>query len=330
MSNLPAEHDDESAFGDFLSRLRPYPVPPGFRVALLYAAGGSILLLLAGLAASALPTGRELSGHVAIGAEQVGLLLEVFSAPAAVFAFFGLAGLTVTAVIGLRRRVDEGAGGVLTALTVFGIVAGIWAALGWVIVAIAFLTTIVLYGFVVALILGAGFAAMRAEWGMAIGMVVVAVLLSSWLQNATGNDPPQTADPSPSSPPATEQSVIAPPVVEPTEQHKPPPPGLVRQRIALEARMTSEYEAWHEVPYVSPCDHTVRTAELASLRDVMAQMRQRLWEAARNREPGAFRQVAADLERADRERTRTIIDPHGAYEQFSRCPSAVGVMAFRW
>lgn len=94
--------------------------------------------------------------------------------------------------------------------------------------------------------------------------------------------------------------------------------------------MNSEYEAWHVVPYASPCDQTVRGAELASLRDVMAQMRQRLWEAARNREPGAFRHVAADLERADRERTRTLIDPHGVYEQLGRCPSAVGVMAFRW
>jgi hypothetical protein len=329
MSDLPAEHEEDgSAFGDFLSRLQPYPPPPGFRFALLYAAGGSVFLVIAGLAASALPRGHDLSG-LAIGAKQVGLLLEVFGAPAAAFAFFGLAGLAGTAVIGLRRRVDEGAGGVLAALTMCGMVAGIWAALGWLIFFIAYLTTAVLYAFAIAMILRAGFVALRGEYPMAIGLVVVAVLLSSWLQNATGNDPTQTAGVTRSSP-ATEQDVIAPPVVEPAEPHKPPPPGLVRQRIALEARMNSEYEAWHEVPYVTPCDHTVRTAELASLRDVMAQMRQRLWEAARNREPGAFRQVAADLERADRERTRTIIDPHGAYEQSSRCPSAVGVMAFRW
>jgi hypothetical protein len=332
MSDLPAEqHDDDgSAFGDFLSRLQPYPTPPGFRFALLYAAGGSVFLLVAGLAASALPRGHDLSG-LAIGAEQVGLLLEVFGAPAAAFAFFGLAGLAVTAVVGLRRRVDEGAGGVLAALTMCGMVAGIWAALGWLIFFIAYLTTAALYAFAIALILRAGFVALRGEYSMAIGLVVIAVLLSSWLQNATGDNPTPTADVARPSPPATEQSVIAPPVVEPTEPHRPPPPGLVRQRIALEARMVGEYEAWHEVPYVgASCDHTVRTAELASLRDVMAQMRQRLWEAARNREPGAFRQVAADLERADRERTRTIIDPHGAYEQSSRCPSAVGVMAFRW
>lgn len=225
MSNLPAEQHDEdgSAFGDFLSRLQPYPTPPGFRFALLYAAGGSAALLIAGLAASALPTGQDLSGHLAIGAEQVGLLLEVFRAPAAAFAFFGLAGLTVTAVIGLRRRADEGAGGVLAALTMFGMVAGIWAALGWLTIFIAYLTTAVLYAFLIALILRAGFVALRGEYPMAIGMVVVAVLLSSWLQNATGNDPTPTAGAARS--PDAGQSVIAPPVAEPTEPHKPPPPA---------------------------------------------------------------------------------------------------------
>jgi len=331
MSNLPVEpHDDDSAFGGFLSRLRPYPPPPGFRVALLYAAGGSILLLLAGLAASALPSSGDLTRQLAVGAAQVGVVLELFRAPSAVFAFFGLAGLTVTAVIGLRRRVDDGAGGVLTALTMTGIGAAIWAALGWLIVLIGFLATLALWLLVVALICGAAMVAFRAEWGMAIVLLVCAVLLSSWLQNATGDDPRPTADAARSSP-APEQSVIAPPVAEPAEPHKPPPPGLVRQRIALEARMASVYEAWQEVPYVGPsCDQTVRTAELVSLRDVMAQMRQRIWEAARNREPAAFRQVAADLDRVDRGWARSVTDPRSAYERVGRCPSAVGVMAFRW
>jgi hypothetical protein len=328
MSNLEQYDNAGSAFGDFLSHLRPYPVPPGFRFALLYAAGGSILLLLAGLAASALPTSQDLAGHLAIGAAPVGSVLELFRAPSSALVFFGVAGLMVTAVIGVRRRV-EGAG-VLAALTMFGVVAGVWAAVGWLIVGIAFLTTLVLWLFVIALILGAGTVAFRAQWAMAIGMVAAALFLASWLQNAT-NDTTTTAGATRA--PEGSQSVAAPPPAEeqPGPRHLPPEkPALTQQRIALEARMTSEYDAWHEVPYDPPCDQATRGQELASFRDMIAQMKQRLREAARYDEPGAFRQVAGDLERVDREWARALTDPHGVYERFGRCPSAVGVMAFRW
>lgn len=328
MSDLEQYDDDGSAFGDFLSHLRPYPVPPGFRFALLYAAGGSILLLLAGLAASALPTSQDLAGHLAIGAAPVGSVLELFRAPSSALVFLGVAGLIVTAVIGMRHRV-EGAG-VLAALTMFGVVAGVWAAVGWLIVGIAFLATLVLWLFVIALILGAGAVAFRAQWAMAIGMVAVALFLASWLQNATNDT---TTTPGAARTPEESQSVAAPPPAEeqPEPRHLPPEkPALTQQRIALEARMTSEYDAWHEVPYDPPCDQATRGQELASFRDMIAQMKQRLREAARYDEPGAFRQVAGDLERVDREWARALTDPHGVYERFGRCPSAVGVMAFRW
>lgn len=325
MSDLE-EYDDGSSFGDFLSHLRPYPVPPGFRFALLYAAGGSILLLLAGLAASALPMSQDLAGHLAIGAAPVGSVLELFRAPSSALVFFGVAGLMVTAAIGIRPRV-EGAG-VLAALTTFGVVAGVWAAVGWLIVLIAYLTTLVLWLFVVALILGAGAVASRAEWGMAIVMVVVALLLASWLENAT-SDPTTTIGAA--RPPERGQSVIAPPSEEEQPRHLPPAKSaMTQQRIAVESFMTSEFDAWHELPYVPPCDQTTRSAELVSFRDILTLMRQRLREAARYDEPEAFRQVSEDLERVDSERARAFTDPQGVYEQFGRCPSAVGVMVFRW
>jgi membrane-bound ClpP family serine protease len=112
MRNLPPEPGHQaggggSVFADFISRLQPYPPPPGFQATLLYAVAGAILLLIAGIASAALPTDLEGDGFHAIGASLFGSLLEVFNAPAPVFAVFGLVGLVVVVTVGVRRRLSE-------------------------------------------------------------------------------------------------------------------------------------------------------------------------------------------------------------------------------
>src|SRR4051794_10124645 len=118
MRNLPAESGHEgsggggAAFPDFIFPLQPYPPPPGFQLALLYAAGGAGALLVAGIWVAALPTDLEGDGFHAIGASQVEPVLGFFAAPSSAFIFLGFLGLGVTALVGLRRRMSETTGAI--------------------------------------------------------------------------------------------------------------------------------------------------------------------------------------------------------------------------
>jgi hypothetical protein len=355
MSSLP-EHGHggggSSAFADFLSRLRPYPPPPGFRAALLYAARGSVFLLIAAGLTHVLQTDLEGDGFHTLGAAQFGLLLEVFQAPSTIFLVLGLAGLVAVALVGTRGRISEATGGILTILTMLGVAALLWAAFGWLLW--------VLFGVVSLLIrlmpLGfmgiALFRLMHGDIAMAVVLAIVALATAVWLEELA-SDPAssgssQSAGPiQREAPPLpVEEAELPPPEHDPPAEPPPVSPAveqrreqaerrqqkreaLTQRRIALEARIEAESAAWSHVPYVSPCNLENRRGELESLRQQFARMKRELRSAEQYGETGVFRKAAGDLERVRREREHALADPASIYERFGRCPGA-GAMAYGW
>jgi hypothetical protein len=360
MRNLPAEPGHESsggggsAFADFISRLRPYPPPPGFQMALLYAAGGALALLVAGIFAAALPTDLEGNGFHAIGASEIEPILRFFAAPAGVFIFLGFLGLGMTALVGMRRRIGEMAGAILALLTMIGMAAFLWMAAGWAVWGLVTGANALLWLLVLSAIPIAGVLVLRGEFVGAIVTLVIAFVFASVLSQAA-SDPepsPQQAGVSQEAPapspieaeeaPPPEASPAEPPPVSPAvgrqqeeeaerqRQREQKQAALTQRRIALEARMTAEYAGWREVPYFPPCDRVTRRAELEDLRGEFAGMKQYLREAARNGGTGVFRRVARDLESVTRERERALADPAGFFNRYGTCPSGAGAMAFLW
>ena len=329
MSNLPSEgQGGGSAFADFLLRVRPYPPPPGFWIAVLYAVGGAFGLLIAGVFAAALPTSETLRGDVAIGAEEVGAVLEWFRAPASAFVLAGLLGFGSAVAIASRRRLDNAAGGVLATLPMLGVVAAAWTGIGWLLVLVAYFITLVAWLIVFGLIGLAGFRLLIGDLGGAFVLLIIAFVVVSSLERAT-SDPPATgnvaqaqAGGSPSPPPAeSEDSAPAPAA---------PDPALTRQRIALEARITSEYAAWKEVPFVGLCGREDRQLELGLLHEQFAAMKQQLRYAEREGQRGWFDRAVHNLEQVTEERERAMADPRWSYQQYERCPSGVGAMPYFW
>jgi len=342
MRNLlePGHEDgDESGFADFISRLRPYPSPPGFQMALLYAVAGAVGLLAAGIGLAILPTDLEGDGFHAIGASEVEPLLEFLATPSSAFIFLGLMSLVATGIVGMGRRVSDVTGGVLAAITIVGVAAFLWTTVGWLVWGVLFAANLLLWLLVLASIPVAAVLFFRGEAAAAVVTLGVAFVLASVLSQAASG-------PVPSGGPAANQEAAtlppakgaeSPPVSAETEQQRRTErrqrlrrAGLTQERIALKARMEAEYAAWRHVPFVPPCDGAVRRGEVRDLRGRFADMNLRLWAAVRYVEPGIFRQAAADLERVARERERTLADPTRLYEQEGRCPSGAAAMANSW
>jgi hypothetical protein len=329
MSNLPSNgRGGGSAFADFLSRVQPYPPPPGFWIAVLYAVGGAFGLLIAGVFAEALPTGQDLRGNVAIGADEVGAVLEWFRAPGSAFTLGGLLALGSAAAIASRRRLGTAAGGVLAVLPMIGVMAAAWTGIGWLLVLAAYFITLLLWLIVFGLMGLAGFRLLIGDLGGAFVLLIIAFVGVSWLERPT-SDPPATenvpqaqAGGSPSSPPAEPEDSAPAPAT--------PDPALTRQRIALEARITSEVAAWREVRYVPPCTQEDRRFELGTLKEQFQAMKRQLRIAEREGRQGWFDRAVHNLEQVDRERRRSLADPTWSYEQYERCPSGVGAMGYLW
>lgn len=329
MSNLPSSgHGGGSAFADFLSRVRPYPPPPGFWIAVLRALGGVLGLIIAGILAAALPTTEALREHVAIGAGEVGQVLEVFRAAAPAFFVAAVAGGAAVAVIASRRRLGDAAGGLLAALPMMAMVAVAWSVIGWLIVVAAMLLTLVLLLLLFALMVAAGLRLLVGDFGGGLLLLLVVLAGASWLSTLDSDprlaeNPPQAqAGGSPSAPPAEpERSAPAPAT---------PDPALTRQRIALEARITSEVAAWHEVRYVPPCTREDRRFELGTLKEQFRAMKRQLRIAEREGRRGWFDRAVHNVEQVEKERQRALADPTWSYEQYERCPSGVGAMGYLW
>jgi len=348
MRNLPAEPGHEgsggggSAFADFISRLQPYPPPPGFQLALLYAAGGAVALLVAGIFGAALPTDLEGNGFHAIGASQVEPILGFFAAPSPAFVYLGFLALGVTAFVGMRRRMSETTGAILAALTMIGMAAFLWTAAGWAVWGLvtganALLWLLVLSAIPIAVVL-----LLRGELFGAGVTLVIALVFATALQQAA-SDPATSSDsyagPSQeaAAPPVTGPPPVSPAVEQREEeaerrqqQRQRKRQALVQQRIALEARMDAEFAGWREVPYVPPCGQQERRAELNSLRDIFARMKEALRYAARHVEAGVFRQAGSDLERMSRYRERAMANPAASYEESGFCPGGAGALRFIW
>jgi hypothetical protein len=346
MRNLPAESGHEesggggSAFADFISRLQPYPPPPGFQLTLLYAAGGAVALLVAGIFVAALPTDLEGDGFHAIGASEFELILGFFAAPSSAFIVLGFIGLGVTALVGMRRRMSETTGAILAALTMIGVVALLWSGVGWAVWGVVSLANLFLWLLVLSAIPLAGFLLLRGALFGAVATLVIAMAFASVLQQAA-------SDPVPSSqagvsqeapaPPGTESPSVSPAVERREEeaerrqqQYQRKRQALVQRRIALEARMDAEFAGWREVPYVPPCGQQERRAELDSLREIFARMKRALRSAARHVEAGVFRNAGDDLERMGRAREQALANPAASYEEFGGCPGGAGALRFIW
>jgi hypothetical protein len=346
MSNLPSNgRGGGSAFADFLSRVQPYPPPPGFWIAVLYAVGGAFGLLIAGVFAEALPTGQDLRGNVAIGADEVGAVLEWFRAPGSAFTLGGLLALGSAAAIASRRRLGTAAGGVLAVLPMIGVMAAAWTGIGWLLVLAAYFITLLLWLIVFGLMGLAGFRLLIGDLGGAFVLLVIAFVGVSWLERPTSDSatssPPTQAVGSPSTgtaaPPGSESPSVSPEVEQQEEeaarrqrQHHRKVQALVQRRIALEARMDSEFAGWEEVPYVPPCGQQERRAELHSLRDIFARMKRTLRYAARHVEADVFRHAGTDLKRMARYRERALANPAASYEESGFCPGGAGATRFIW
>jgi hypothetical protein len=327
MRNLPSDGEDGSAFADFLSRVKSYPPPPGFWTALLYAAGGAVALLIAGLLASALPTTQGLRGDIAVGASEVGSVLELFRAPGTMFYFAALLGFAAVVAIAARRRLGPTAAGVLTALPMLGLVALTWVAVGWVLVVLAFLITILLWLFIFALMAMAGFRMLLGDLGGGFVILVIAFAFATVLETAT-SEPSATGSPGRTQPAGSSSSSATSPEAEPDA---PPYPALTQRRIDLEARITAESAGWKKVPFVPPyCGDPERRMELDSLRRQFAAMKRQLRFAEQYNKRGVFRTATRDLNRVSQERHHAMANPQAVYERYERCPSGVGAMTYLW
>lgn len=348
MRNLPVEPGHEgsgggggAAFADFISRLRPYPPPPGFQLALLYAAGGALALLVAGVFAAALPTDLQGDGFHAVGASQVEPILGFFAAPSSAFFVLGFIGLGVTALVGMRRRMSETTGAILAALTMIGVVALLWSGVGWAVWGVVSVANLILWLLILSAIPIAGFLLLRGELVGAGVTLVIAMVFASVLQQAASDPVPLTQQAGGSqeapAPPATEPAPVS-PAVERQEveaerrqrQRQKKRTALVQRRIALEARMDAEFAGWRQVPYVPPCGQQERRAELDSLRDIFARMKRTLRYAARHVEADVFRHAGTDLERMSRYRERALANPAASYEESGFCPGGAGALRFIW
>jgi hypothetical protein len=332
MSDLPTEaQGGGSAFADFLSRVRPYPPPPGFWTAVLYALGGALGLLIAGILAAALPTTEALREHVALGADEVGSVLEVFRAAAPAFFVAAAMGGGAVAVIASRRRLGNAAGGILATLPMMALVALAWGVIGWVLVFAAMLLTLVLMLLLFALVAVAGIRLLLGDFGGGLLLMIVVLAGASWLSTLDGDpslaeNPPQ-AQAGGSSPPTGAAS-------EGEERSKPRRPlrhpALTQRRIALEARINAEYAGWKEVPFVGPCGREDRQLELGLLHEQFAAMKRQLRYAEREGQRGWFDRAVHNLEQVTEERERALADPGWSYQQYERCPSGVGAMPYFW
>ncbi|MGN6588660.1 MAG: hypothetical protein ACTHKT_14500 [Solirubrobacterales bacterium] len=328
--DLPTE--GESAFADFLTRLTPYPPPPGFRAALLYGAGGAACAMIAAGILWALPTSVEGDGFHALLVPQLDAVLEFFRSLKVPFAVIGLAGLTATLVIAICRRVAPVAGAILVSLPVIGGIALLWALLGW--SAWALVGFVNLAAWALGIGLG-GWGVFRAVTGnplLGICALVVSVIIVQAMSRAASD----SGSSSPSTQVATEApSSRTPAQDEPqSDQRLPPPPTaaatpLAPRRIGLEARLDTEYRKWQQVPYPPPCDHSMRRAELGSLHEQFQAMAQALRTAERTGVRSVFSQVARDLARVAQEREGARRNPRGFYARYQRCPGA-GAMRFSW
>ena len=354
MRSLPPELPDRmgggSPFDDFLPRLRPYPAPPGFRVALLYAVAGSALTLLAAGAAALLPSGESVEGDGfhAVGATSLASVLEAFDALALPFAVLGAAGLVATAIVAAIDRPTALAGGVLIAPPVIGVVSALCVGIGWLLLFIVTAANLLLWLAAVALI-GVGLVLLaRGQLLVAVVVGALGFAAISALEDAasgpvTGShtgEPPdapgRSVDPAPSpAEPRQERWQVkrkrrAQRRAERRRRLARKRRALGRRRTALKQRMDAEYAAWQQVPYAVPCDESDRRVELESLRDQFSEMKAALRIAQRNGGSGEFRQARKELDRVAHERERALADPYGFHDRFGRCPSGPGAMAFLW
>lgn len=342
----PAGGAGGSAFYDFLSRLRPYPTPPDFRIAQLYGVAGSALTLLAAGATALLPSGEAVQGDGfhAVGATFLASVLDLLGTLALPLAGLGAAGLLAVAVVAVLNRSTTTASAVLVALPVVGIISVASVGIGWLLLLTVTVLNLLFWIAAVGLI-GAGLLFMlRGQVAAGLVVVVLGVAVISALENAASDQfvesspsgASQSADPSPA------------PALAPAEPRRGRQEAqqaaerrrrervkerwaLGRDRVKLERRMDAEYEAWLQVPYVPPCDGSTRRTELESLREQFGEMARELRTAQQSLEQrGSFRMVRNDLQRVAREREQAVADPYGFYERFGTCPSGAGAMEWLW
>jgi hypothetical protein len=350
MRSLPPELPDStggSGFDGFLSRLRPYPSPPDFRIALSYAAAGSALTLLAAGATALLPSGASVEGDgfYAIGATSLASVLDMFGVMALPLAVLGVAGLVATAIVAVVDRPTPRAGNVLVAPTVFGVAAALFAGIGWLVFVAATLLNLLSWIAAILAIIAAFVLLVRGQLVIAAVVGVLGLAVFSALENAASGPVAGGAGE-----PSVGRSVEpTPPAAEPRQERwqikrerreqrlaerrrrlARKRRMLGRRRAALERRMDAEYAAWQQVPYVAPCDESDRRVELESLREEFAEMAGALRTAQRNGGHGQFHQVRKELDRMGRERGRALADPYGFYDRYGRCPSGPAAMAFLW
>jgi hypothetical protein len=339
----PAGGAGGSAFDDFLSRLRPYPAPPDFRIAQLYGVAGSALTLLAAGAATLLPSGEAVQGDGfhAVGATFLASVLDLFGTLALPLAGLGAAGLLAVAIVSALDRSTALAGGVLVALPMIGIISVASVGIGWLLLLTVTVLNLLFWIAAVGLI-GAGLLfVLRGQLAAGLAVVVLGFAVLSALENAAsdqfvGSSPSgasQSADPPPFPSPAEprrEQQERQQATEGRRRQQVKERRALGRERVKLEQRMEAEYAAWRQVPYVPPCDGSTRRTELDSLREELGEMARTLRTAQQNRQNATFHRVRSDLKRVAREREQAVADPYGFYERFGTCPSGAGAMEWLW
>lgn len=335
-----------SAFEDFLSRLRPYPPPPDFRIALWYAAAGSVLALIAAVAAALLPSGNDLQGDGfhAVGVDNTASVLNLVGALALPIGILGIGMLCGIVFLAVRNRSSSLIAGLLILPPLLGIASAIAVGVGWLLLLALTVLNALLWLSAIALgLVGAGIA-LRGEVITGLVLCVLAIALGSALENAaspstkgshaaspverTGQPPNGPANRLPAEVQRRERERNE---AERRERHLAKMRRLLgRVRTHLERRMNAEYRTWLKVPYAGPCDESDRRAQLARLRDRFEAMRRWLRKAQRNGANGRFLRVKKELRRVAEERGRALVAPARFHDLYGHCPSPGGTLRWEW
>lgn len=332
----PEESGDEdgSSFADFISRLRPYPRPTGLRQALLLAVAGSLLAFLAALLVGSLPQ-SENDGFHAVLVAQLETTLEVFRVLVTPFTILGVAGMGITAAVGLGRRISPAAGGALAAVTLIGALACGLALVGWLVYFAFSVASLALWGLVIGLVVAAGVRLLLVDFGGALFLALGAMFLGGVLtQAATDSGPTVTHNRNRHHAQLTRPSSKPQTVPAATRRHlaSPRPAALpdYPRRIALEERIAVEYRDWLHNAYLAPCEEDQWRADVRDLHREFVGMEQALRTINPTGRGAIARKASSDLRRVARERHRTGEALFDFYEIYGRCPSPVGVMRYRW
>lgn len=335
-----------SALEDFLSRLRPYPPPPDFGIALWYAAAGSGLALVAAAAAALLPSGEDLQGDGfhAVGVGSTASVLNLVGALALPIAILGVGMLWGTAFLAVRNRSSSLIAGLLILPPLLGVTSAIAVGVGWLLLlALTVLNALLWLTAIVLVLIGAGIA-LRGEVIAGLLLCVLAIALASALENAASpstdgshvESPVERAGQPPNEPvdrlPAEVQRLERErDEAERRKRHLAKMRRLLGEvRTHLEHRLAAEYRAWLKVPYAAPCDESNRRAQLTRLKDQFDAMGGWLRKAQRNGANGRFLRVKNELQRVVKERRRALVAPDRFHYLYGMCPSPTSTLRWRW